>query len=61
MPLKKIACRDVIPDCPFTATAATEEELLKHVAAHAEHAHGLATVPPEVLATVKRAIRTSEG
>ena len=28
---KKIACGDVVPGCQFTATAATEEELVKQV------------------------------
>jgi RNA polymerase sigma-70 factor (ECF subfamily) len=30
---KRIACNDVVPGCTFTATAATEEELLKKVMA----------------------------
>jgi predicted small metal-binding protein len=38
---KYIACASVVPDCPFEASATTEEELLKMVAAHAAHAHGI--------------------
>ena len=26
---KRIACAEIVPDCPFTASAATEEELLQ--------------------------------
>ncbi len=53
---KRIACNDVVPGCGFTATAATEEELLKKVAAHASQDHGV-EVTPELAAKVKSAIR----
>ena len=45
---KHIACADIVPDCPFTASAATEEELLKKVVAHAAHDHGITEVTPEL-------------
>ena len=32
---KYIACAAIVPDCSFTANAATEEELLQKVVAHA--------------------------
>lgn len=54
---KRIACNDVVPGCTFTATAATEEELLKKVAAHAAQAHGVTDATPELTAKVKSAIR----
>ena len=54
--LKYIACAAIVPDCPFTATAATEEELLTKVAAHAAHDHGITEVTPELAAKVKAAI-----
>ena len=54
---KRIACEDVVPGCPFTATAATEEELLKKVVAHAAEAHGVTDVTPELAAQVRSAIR----
>ena len=54
---KRIACDDVVPGCTFTATAATEEELLKKVVAHAARAHGVTDVTPELAAKVKSAIR----
>lgn len=53
----RIACADIVPDCPFTASAATEEELLAHVIAHAAHDHGIADVTPELAAKVKAAIK----
>jgi predicted small metal-binding protein len=55
---KNIACGDVVPGCAFTATAATEEELIAQVAAHAAHDHGVKEITPELAAKVKAAIRT---
>jgi predicted small metal-binding protein len=53
-----IACAEIVPDCPFTASALTEEELLKLVAAHAEHDHGIREISPELAAKVKAAIKS---
>jgi len=55
---KRIACAEIVPDCPFTASAATEEELLQHVAAHAAHDHGITEITPELAAKVKAAIKS---
>ena len=55
---KHIACGDVVPGCAFTATAATEEELIAQVAAHAAHDHGVTDITPELATQVKAAIRT---
>jgi predicted small metal-binding protein len=55
---KHIACAEIVPDCPFTAGAATEEELLQKVAAHALHDHGITEVTPELAARVKAAIKS---
>jgi predicted small metal-binding protein len=55
---KHIACARIVPECSFTANAATEDELLQKVAAHAAHAHGVTEVTPELLAKVKAAIET---
>jgi len=52
-----IACAEIVPDCPFTASALTEEELLKLVAAHADHDHGIKDVSPELAAKVRSAIK----
>lgn len=54
---KHIACKDVVPGCPFTAAAATDEELVEKVVAHASHVHGITDVTPELAAKVKSAIR----
>ncbi len=55
--MKNLACNEVVPGCPFTASAETEEDLLKQVATHAEHSHGIKEVTPELLSKVKSAIR----
>ena len=55
--MKKIACNAVVPGCTFTASAETEAELLLQVASHADHAHGVKHVTPELLRKVKSAIR----
>jgi predicted small metal-binding protein len=55
---KRIACADVVPGCDFTAEAATDDELLKKVVAHAAHDHASIEVTPELAAKVKAAIRT---
>lgn len=55
---KYIACAEIVPDCPFTASAATEEELMKRVAAHAAHDHGITEVTPELAAKVRAAIKS---
>ena len=55
---KNIACGDVVPGCTFKASAATEEELLKKVVAHAAEAHGVTEVTPELAAKVQAAIKT---
>jgi predicted small metal-binding protein len=54
---KYIACAQIVPDCPFTASAATEEELIQKVAAHAAHDHGVTEITPELAEKVKAAIK----
>jgi predicted small metal-binding protein len=53
---KTISCRDVGPDCAFTASAETEEELMQQVAVHASE-HGIMEVTPELLERVKAVIK----
>jgi len=53
---KQLTC--VVEGCAFQTEAATEDELMKKVADHATHQHGLKEVTPELAAKVKAAIRT---
>ena len=55
---KHIACGDVVEGCAWTAQAPTEDELVTKVAAHAQDAHGVQQVTPELGAKVKAAIAT---
>jgi predicted small metal-binding protein len=52
---KHLEC--VVPDCVFAVTAASEDEIMRQVAVHAAHAHGLTDVPAELAAQVKAAIK----
>jgi len=58
---KYIACAALVPDCPFEATAPTEEELMQMVAAHAAHTHGITEITPELAAKVKAAIQDRQS
>ena len=53
---KTIKCADVGVDCDWSATAETEEDLMKKIQAHAKE-HGFNDIPPEILAKVKGAIK----
>jgi predicted small metal-binding protein len=55
---KHIACNDVVQGCAFETSAATEEELVKQVTAHAAKDHGVTQVTPELAAKVKAAIQS---
>ena len=55
---KHIACNAVVPGCSFTASAATEDELMQKVAEHAAAAHGVTEVSPELAAQVRAAIES---
>jgi predicted small metal-binding protein len=52
------ACASIVPDCPFTASAATEEELINKVAAHAAQEHNIREISPELAAKVKAEIKS---
>ena len=54
---KRLRCRDVGMDCDFETRAATEEEILKKAAAHAQSVHSMKVIPKEVLEKVRAAIR----
>jgi predicted small metal-binding protein len=50
--MKTFACGSVVPGCVATFEAATEQEILAQVAAHARHDHGMDEVPPPVVEQV---------
>jgi predicted small metal-binding protein len=52
---KHLQC--VVDGCKAHFAAENEEEILKQVAKHAAHDHGVAEVSPELVARVRSAIR----
>jgi len=57
---KQLGCLDVDPKagCAFQVRAEKETEVLQLVAMHAKQCHKLESVPPEMAAKVKAAIKT---
>ncbi len=56
-----LKCRDAGVDCDFVARGATEEDIPKQATEHAKKDHGMAEIPPDMLAKVKAAIRDEIG
>jgi predicted small metal-binding protein len=54
---KVLNCGDVKPGCNFEIRGETEHDVLRKAADHAKTAHGMESIPPEVLSKVKGAIR----
>jgi len=54
---KVIHCRDVGYDCDGVIRAETEEDALRQAAEHAQTAHGLKEVSPEVVEKVRSVMR----
>jgi predicted small metal-binding protein len=54
---KVLKCADVTGACPAVVHGETEAEVLRRAADHARTAHGMETLPPEVVAKVKAAIK----
>ncbi len=54
---KSISCADTGADCNWSATAETEEELMKKVAEHAKEEHEGMEVTPELVAKIKSHIK----
>jgi predicted small metal-binding protein len=54
---KHLQCGDVVDGCKAKFAAENDEEILKQVATHAAHAHGVTEVSPELIAKVRAAIR----
>ncbi len=59
-PYKQLGCLDVDANigCGFQVRAETETELMQLVATHAKLCHKLDSIPPEMAAKVKSAIKT---
>ncbi len=55
---KVLQCGDLMAGCPHVIKAATEEEVLHKAAKHAQEAHNIKEITPDLAAKVKKAIRT---
>ena len=55
--MKRFSCGDVVPGCTAVFEAATREQILHAVARHAMLDHGLAEIPPALIAQVEPLIR----
>jgi len=54
-----LSCGEVMPGCAATFEADTEEELLAQVGPHAADAHDVTEITPEVLESVRAAVKRS--
>jgi len=52
-------CKDTGMACKFETTAKTEAELMTKIAEHADKAHNMKQIPPDVMQKVKKAIKKS--
>lgn len=50
--MKQFACGDVVPGCSRTFHG-TEEQILVAVAEHAQHDHGMTSIPDSLIAQVR--------
>jgi predicted small metal-binding protein len=57
--MKEFSCGDVVPGCTASFRAPTLEALLEQIARHAREAHDLIDLSPELIAAVKKHIRTA--
>jgi predicted small metal-binding protein len=55
---KTLACRDLGLDCDFIAMGEDADEVLASAADHAEEAHGINVMPPELLEEARAAIKS---
>ena len=55
---KLLRCRDLGMNCDFEARGATEEDIMRQAAVHAQLAHQISDVPPELASQARAAIRT---
>lgn len=54
--MKQFACSNVVDGCDGVVTGATEDEVLAGVAQHAASAHGMTTIPDDLVAQVRAGI-----
>jgi len=57
---RKLGCMDVNPTggCAFEVRAETDDEVLRLAGDHAKNMHNMTSMPPDMIAKVKSAIKT---
>ncbi|SFR98767.1 Predicted small metal-binding protein [Granulicella pectinivorans] len=55
--MKQFSCGDVVPGCTAKFTYETQEEILEAVAVHAEDAHGIKEVTPDLISLITARIQ----
>jgi predicted small metal-binding protein len=58
--MKEFSCGDVVPGCTASFRASSEEALLEQIARHAREDHDLTDLSPELIAAVRKHIRTAD-
>jgi predicted small metal-binding protein len=54
--MKQFSCGDVVPGCTWVTRREDEDELWGEISSHAEEAHGMDDVPPEVVDMIRQVI-----
>jgi predicted small metal-binding protein len=54
---KVLKCRDLGVGCDWVGRGATVDEVMQKAAEHARKDHGMAEIPPDMVAKVKAAIK----
>ncbi|HKB25549.1 MAG TPA: DUF1059 domain-containing protein [Methylomirabilota bacterium] len=54
---KQMKCGDLMPGCKFVAEGKDVAEVMQKGAEHAKTAHGITTIPPEMMKKVQAAIK----
>jgi predicted small metal-binding protein len=54
---KQLKCGDLMPGCKFVAEGKDVAEVMQKGAEHAKTAHGITTIPPEMMKKVQAAIK----
>ncbi len=54
---KVLKCADLMPGCNFVAEGKDVAEVMQKGAAHAKTAHGMSSIPPDMMKKVQAAIK----
>jgi len=58
--MKTLACGELVPGCPRTFSAETEDEIITEAGEHAKEAHGMEPTA-DLVAAVRAHIRTDDA